>query len=301
VPAYNEQELVVQHPKTPIVIKNMNASASVRLGSTKSREVASRETQISAENVKKWRTSRNDRKQSYIAQALILFNVWGIPLSFGPYPKFFFTNRWKHPVLQVSSIVAVQLFCIFGAGVPVLWLYQYEYWRTTIIIASFTAIACQWALHICTRWMTILLVQGIGIGISLGALYSMGTLVLSSHHKNNHPLTSMVSVSAGFLGAVCYTCIALLPIRSSLLLNAAYIFNCTLTTFTLLLACVLIRRSDVTSPETIKEFSPLGNTTHKTITIKTKDYHTLKRALPSLSHRNPLSNPAPGSSLLATS
>jgi MFS family permease len=274
--------------ENPIVIRDMTASAGVRSGPTQNRTVASKETQVSAENAKKWKKSRNDRKQSYIAQASILFNVWGIPLSFGPYLEFYYTNRWRHPVLQVSSIIAVQIFCLLGAGVPVLWLYQHEYWRTTIIVASFTAIACQWVLYICTQWMAILLVQGFGIGTSLGTLYSMGTLILGSHHKNNYPLTSMVSVSASFLGAVCYTCIALVPMGSPSLLKTAYVINATITTFTLLSACFLMRRSDVTSSKTTIKITSSGNTTHKTTTIMTNNYCTLKRALPSPGHCNPL-------------
>jgi hypothetical protein len=262
----------------------MTASARGRSGSTQIRAVASRQDQISPENAKKWRKSKRNRKKSYIAQALMLFNIWGIPLSFGPYLVYYHANTWRHPVLQTSSIIGLQLFCIFGAGIPVLWLYQHEYWRTTILIASLTASICQWALYMCTKWKSVILVQGFGIGISLGVLYSMGSLVLSSHYKYNYPLTSMMSVSAGFLGAVMYTCITLRLVYSPGLLKTAYILNATLTTITLCIVCLFIKRSDVTFPTTTFKVTPIK----RIIIIKTRNYDVLKRVIPPPGHRNPL-------------
>jgi MFS family permease len=261
----------------------MTASVSVRSGSTQSRAAASRQDQPSPENAKKWRKSRGNRTKSYIAQAFILFNIWGIPLSFGPYLVYYHANTWRHPVLQTSSIIGLQLFCIFGAGIPVLWLYQQEYWRTTMLIASLTASICQWALYVCTTWKSVILVQGFGVGISLGVLYSMGSLVLSSHYKYNYPLTSTMSVSAGLLGAVMYTCIALGLVYSPGLLKTAYILNAILTTTTLCIACLLVKRSDVTFPTTTFKVTPIK----RTIIIKTNNYTVLKRVIPPPHHRNP--------------
>lgn len=270
----------------------MTASASVKSRPAQSKIVASRDTDISPENLKKWKKARNDRKLSYIGQAFLLFNVWGIPLSYGPYLKIYYDDTWEQSVLRVSSIIAVQLICIFGVGFPVLWLYQRGYWRSPIIIASVTAIACQWVLYTCARWTARLLVQGLGLGISLGTLYSTGTLILGSHHKNNHPLTSMISVSAGLLGAIFYTSIATGPTISASLLKTAYICNATLTTVTLLLACLLVRRSDVTFTTTTHTITPLGSTSYTTTTITSNNYSTLKYALPQPGHRNPILEPS---------
>ncbi|KAF2801045.1 hypothetical protein K505DRAFT_291517 [Melanomma pulvis-pyrius CBS 109.77] len=114
-----------------------------------------------------------------------------------------------------------------------------------MILATATVCTCQWTLRACKTWRALLLVQGFGVGIPLGVLYAVGTLCLGSHFKNNQPLSSMMSVSAGLAGAMVYTAVALACLgHSQGGLQTAYVFNAIISSCTLSVACVLFRRSN---------------------------------------------------------
>jgi hypothetical protein len=53
-----------------------------------------------------------------------------------------------------------------------------------------------------------MLLQGLVLGAALGTLFTLSTLVLSTHYRFNLPLVSMQSGAMGFLGAIVHTIVA---------------------------------------------------------------------------------------------
>ena len=148
------------------------------------------------------------RVRTYYAQALILFNVYGIPLSFGPYLEYYHTTLLPTTSLwSLSLIVAIQILCIFAAPYPA-WII-YHRWpkqrRIMILVSVLAVVGAQGSLIICNTHLTIMLLQGLLMGCGLGALFTLGTLFLGSHYRFNLPMASWISAIGGFAGALLYT------------------------------------------------------------------------------------------------
>jgi hypothetical protein len=58
------------------------------------------------------------------------------------------------------------------------------------------------------NYIAILLLRGLVLGGALGTCFTISTLVLASHYRNDVPLVSVQSGFAAFAGAVVYTVIA---------------------------------------------------------------------------------------------
>lgn len=155
---------------------------------------------------KPWR----DRKQTYIAQTLILFNVTGTLLSSGPYLEYLYNSSTlkTSSLLQISSIFATQILTLFAIPMPTRWLYQRGWLRIPASASIALMCASQLIPLWCTEWWHLFLVRGVIQGIAMGSLTTLGTLSTASHYRNNIPYASMLCWSFGILGAVVYTAIA---------------------------------------------------------------------------------------------
>ncbi|KAH7093394.1 major facilitator superfamily domain-containing protein [Paraphoma chrysanthemicola] len=81
-------------------------------------------------------------------------------------------------------------------------------WKIAFFIAGAIAVCAQLPLQWTSSYSLALILQGPVLGIALGTLFTLSTLVLSSHYRYNLPLVSMQSGFMGFLGAVVYTSVA---------------------------------------------------------------------------------------------
>ncbi|KAJ4371280.1 hypothetical protein N0V83_004497 [Neocucurbitaria cava] len=157
-------------------------------------------------------TSASARRiRTYYAQALILFNVYGVPLSFGPYLEYYHTTLLPTTTLwSLSLIVAIQMLCIFAAPYPIWILYhRWPKQRRIMVFTSLLAVVgAHGSLIFCKTHLEIMLLQGLLMGCGLGALFTLGTLFLGSHYKFNLPMASWISASGGFAGALVHTATA---------------------------------------------------------------------------------------------
>ncbi|KAH7082903.1 major facilitator superfamily domain-containing protein [Paraphoma chrysanthemicola] len=81
-------------------------------------------------------------------------------------------------------------------------------WKIAFFIAGAIAVCAQLPLQWTSSYGLALILQGPVLGIALGTLFTLSTLVLSSHYRYNLPLVSMQSGFMGFLGAVVYAFVA---------------------------------------------------------------------------------------------
>lgn len=194
------------------------------------------------------------RTRAVWAQALVLFNVVGIPLSHGVYLEYYFTTQHPHTRLSALSIIpAIQIFAIMSMPGLVGWLYHWRGhrsgWKSLFLIAGGTAVCAQLPLQWVQSYGLILILQGPVLGVALGTLFTLSTLVLSSHYKYNLPLVSMQSGFMGLSGAVVYAFVAR---QGPSIHNYAPAAAAGIMAVTLLSACWLLHRiKDTATPQTV--------------------------------------------------
>jgi hypothetical protein len=151
------------------------------------------------------------------AQALILFNVLGTPLSHSPSLQHHFTTLYPtHTLLSLALIPSLQLACLLATPLPIGYLYrrtlscQRVTWGFKIIlgVAMLLAISCHFALYATRSYTAVMLLQGPVLGLALGTCFTISSLVLAGHYRNDVPLVSVQSGFAGFAGAVVYAIVA---------------------------------------------------------------------------------------------
>jgi MFS family permease len=153
------------------------------------------------------------RHRAVWAQALVLFNVVGIPLSHGVYLEQYYSSALPASSLSALSVTpALQILCILGTPLPIGWMYycrgRRSGWRLTFLLATLLAFGAQLGLQWIKSYVAIMLLQGLVLGAALGTLFTLSTLVLSTHYRFNLPLVSMQSGAMGFLGAIVHTIVA---------------------------------------------------------------------------------------------
>jgi MFS family permease len=153
------------------------------------------------------------RNRAVWAQALVLFNVVGIPLSQGVYLEYYYNAALPtSSVVALSVIPALQILFTLATPILVGWFYhrrgQRSGWRLVFLGAAVVAICAQLPLQWLKSYVLTVILQGLLLGIALGTLFTLSTLVLSSHYRFNLPLVSTQSGFFGFLGAVVYSIIA---------------------------------------------------------------------------------------------
>lgn len=147
------------------------------------------------------------RVRAYWAQGLILFNVYGIPLSSGLWLEYTYTTLLPTTSLTLISLVtAFHLFSIFAAIPPSRWLYTRLPTRRALLLAIAIVTSARISTTI-RHTYTALLVCAALTGVGLGMLGTLHTLRLASHYRNNTGLAATYSVAAGFLGAVVHTAV----------------------------------------------------------------------------------------------
>jgi hypothetical protein len=153
------------------------------------------------------------RNRAVWAQALVLFNVVGIPLSQGVYLEYYYTTALPtYNLSAVSVIPALHILCLMNMPTLVGWLYHWRGqrwgWRIAFFVTMIIAFCVQLPLQWVKSYVLIMVLQGPLFGAALGTLFALSTLVLSSHYQFNLPLVSMQSGSMGFLGAITYSMVA---------------------------------------------------------------------------------------------
>lgn len=182
--------------------------------------------------------------RSYYAQALVLFNVYGIPLSFAPYLEYYYATAYPTTRLpQISLIIALQILCIHIAPYPT-WLIYQRFSRSpprlSIFLTTLVTIAAQACLLATHSYLTTLILQGPLLGLTLGALYAFSSMTLASHYNHNLALTTTHSTIGIFLGALTHTAVTWTCLRLRAL-HSAHGWSVIVSSMSLLLASFLAK------------------------------------------------------------
>jgi MFS family permease len=186
------------------------------------------------------------------AQALVLFNVIGIPLSHTTYLEYHFTTLFPSASLvSLALVLSLQTLCIFATPLPIGYLYSTFgnrvawMWKAVFALSIIIATASQFALYKAQSYVAILILQGPVLGIALGTCFTISTLVLATHYRNDVPLVSVQSGFAGFAGAVVYTVLARFSFQGATTTSSgalAHVYNGGVMGATLLAAFFLLVR-----------------------------------------------------------
>lgn len=84
-------------------------------------------------------------------------------------------------------------------------------WRLTFLFATLISVCAHLPLQWLKSYLPTLILQSPLVGIALGTLTALSTLVLSTHYRANVPLVSTQSGFMGFLGAVVYAIVGVRP------------------------------------------------------------------------------------------
>ncbi|KAF2626257.1 hypothetical protein BU25DRAFT_104278 [Macroventuria anomochaeta] len=183
------------------------------------------------------------RVRTYTAHALILFNVYGLPLSSGLWLEYYFTS--VHPstsLLAISAIFGAQLACLGSAVGLTVWLYHQwpKVWRLYMFAGALSVCGAHVGPLITKEFWVLVLCQGALTGLGLGFLGTVSMLVLSTHYKCDIAVASTQCDAAGFAGAVLYTVLTWVCLRAESV-KLGYGATLVLFSFTVLPATFLAR------------------------------------------------------------
>jgi hypothetical protein len=118
-------------------------------------------------------------------------------------------------------IIGLQIFILLASPLPVGHLYnalanrkhgsRWSSWGWKLLfgVAVVVATTSEFLSYAVQKnYIAILLLRGLVLGGALGTCFTISTLVLASHYRNDVPLVSVQSGFAAFAGAVVYTVIA---------------------------------------------------------------------------------------------
>lgn len=200
------------------------------------------------------------RVRTYTAHALLLFNVYGIPLSSGLWLEYRFTSSYPATsLLTISCIYGAQLACLgLSAGVISSQHHRWpKYWRLHMSLGGLSVFGAQLGQLVAEHLWVVIICQGVLTGLGLGVLGTVSMHVLSSHYKGDVAVASSLCVAAGFSGTIVYTVCIWICLRSDDV-KTGYGVMAALLTFTVLPAILLAKPCTLHTPHAAQSL-----TTHR--------------------------------------
>ena len=151
-------------------------------------------------------------------------------------------------------VIGLQIFILLASPLPVGHVYnalanrkhgsRWSSWGWKLLfgVAVVVATTSEFLSYTVQKnYTAILLVRGLVLGGALGTCFTISTLVLASHYRNDVPLVSVQSGFAAFAGAVVYTVIARFAFQDAGLDGGlAYVYSGGVMSATLLSAFLLL-------------------------------------------------------------
>jgi hypothetical protein len=155
---------------------------------------------------------------------------------------------------SLAVIIGLQIFILLASPLPVGHLYnalanrkhgsRWSSWGWKLLfgVAVVVATTSEFLSYAVQKnYIAILLLRGLVLGGALGTCFTISTLVLASHYRNDVPLVSVQSGFAAFAGAVVYTVIARFAFQDvGLGVGLAYVYSGGVMGATLLSAFLLL-------------------------------------------------------------
>lgn len=137
---------------------------------------------------------------------LVIFNCWGINLSFGCSKSAMSIGRPQLCQSRVVWIGSVQLALMFILAIPVRRAFDTS-WCRAILIPG-TVLMCRLILAKCLPEMVLFLAQGIMMGIGMGMVFMTATLRLTTYFKNSIGIAMSIDSAGSSMGDIVYTYVA---------------------------------------------------------------------------------------------
>lgn len=140
---------------------------------------------------------------------LSVFTTWGVITSFGIFQSYYHTTLLNgHSSFQLGWISSLQLGCVFFGGVITGRPFDDGYFYHLLAAGSILIVVCFMLLAECTQYYQVLLCQGIGMGLGMGALFGPCLACTSAYFKKYRGFAMCVCSSGGGVGGIIFPIIA---------------------------------------------------------------------------------------------
>lgn len=149
-----------------------------------------------------------------IGAFLVLFNIWGLPISFGAFQGYYTLQYLSDDSAStISWIGTVQGALLVMVGLISGPLYDLGYWRHLFISGTILTVLGMMMLSLSLKYYQVFLSQGVCVGIGCGLLYIPTLSLISSAFSHKRALVMGVITSGIAFGGVVLTIayIRLLP------------------------------------------------------------------------------------------
>ncbi|XXH02848.1 hypothetical protein Hte_009236 [Hypoxylon texense] len=140
-----------------------------------------------------------------LASWMLIFNTWGIVITFGDYQAFYESGRlFTQTSSNISWIGSIQALLVFVMGAVVGPVYDRGYLKVILFIGSFFVVFGHMMLSLCTQYWQVVLAQGFVIGIGGGCLFVPSLAVIQPYFNSNLGLALGIAATGSSAGGVIY-------------------------------------------------------------------------------------------------
>ncbi|KAG5360740.1 putative transporter MCH4 [Yarrowia sp. B02] len=134
----------------------------------------------------------------------ILFNSWGVTTTMGVYQSYYRSSLLANvPQSSTAWIQSIQIACIFYGGTLSGRFFDKGYLNVLVVGGSILTFTCYMVLAECTEYWHVLLCQGLGMGLGMGATFAPSMACVSQYFSKKRGLAiGICSAGAGVAGIV---------------------------------------------------------------------------------------------------
>ncbi|QNP96474.1 MFS transporter asaE [Yarrowia lipolytica] len=134
----------------------------------------------------------------------ILFNSWGVTTTMGVYQSYYRSSLLADvPQSSTAWIQSIQIACIFYGGTLSGRFFDKGYLNVLVVGGSILTFTCYMVLAECTEYWHVLLCQGLGMGLGMGATFAPSMACVSQYFSKKRGLAiGICSAGAGVAGIV---------------------------------------------------------------------------------------------------
>ncbi|KAH9949495.1 major facilitator superfamily domain-containing protein [Amylocystis lapponica] len=142
---------------------------------------------------------------SVIGGWIVTFCTFGFASSFGVFQDYYATVSTSSSS-EISWIGSLQLFFLFGVGLPAGQLYDLGYFHYTSICGTILYVFCIFMLSIAdpTKYYQLILSQGIGQGLGSGLLLVPALSIQAQHWRRRRSLAMGIALTGSSAGGIVY-------------------------------------------------------------------------------------------------
>ncbi|KAE9364326.1 MFS general substrate transporter [Stipitochalara longipes BDJ] len=136
---------------------------------------------------------------------MLIFNTWGIVVTFGDYQAFYESGKlFTQTSSNISWIGSLQALLVFTVGCIVGPIYDRGHLRFLLSVGTFCIVFGHMMLSLCTAYWQALLAQGVVVGIGSGSLFVPSFAVMQPYFSTRLGLAVGIAATGSAAGGIVY-------------------------------------------------------------------------------------------------